>query len=135
MGLTVRARDFGASWTASWKSLGGGEISEFTQLLHESRLEVMGRMVGDAQRRGANAIIAMRFDTSEIAGQWTEVCAYGTAVSVQALGPEEPGSTPQSIDLWQRDQQMRQMSSQRFSPPDDFQPRPMSGPAPHQPPQ
>lgn len=131
MGLTVRSRDFGASWVASWKSIGGGEISEFTSLLYESRQEVMGRMVADAQHRGANAIVAMRFDASEIAGQWTEICAYGTAVTVQALGPDEEGSTPQSIDLWHRDQQMRQ-APQQFGAPNEFHPRQMPGPAGHQ---
>lgn len=129
MGLTVRSRDFGSSWVAGFKSIGGGEITQFTSLLYESRQEVMGRMVAEAQQRGSNAIIAMRFDTSEIAGQWTEVCAYGTAVIVQALGPDDEGSTPQSIDLWRRDQQMRQ-PQQQFAAPSDFVPRSMPGTGP-----
>ncbi|MDJ1371531.1 YbjQ family protein [Gulosibacter molinativorax] len=118
MGLTVRSRDIGASWAAGFKSIGGGEVREFTSLLYESRREVMGRMVADAQQRGSNAIVAMRFDTSEIAGQWTEVCAYGTAVIVQALGPDDAAATPQSIDMWHRDQQLRQPSAPLGAPHD-----------------
>ncbi|KAB1652217.1 YbjQ family protein [Pseudoclavibacter chungangensis] len=82
MGLTVRARDMGANWTAGWRSMGGGEIPEFTRLLAEARMQVMGRMVDDALGLGANAVVAMRFDSSEIGNAWTEVCAYGTAVRI-----------------------------------------------------
>jgi uncharacterized protein YbjQ (UPF0145 family) len=53
-----------------------------TKALVESRQQVMARMVEEAEAKGANAIIAMRFDTSEMGGQWTEICAYGTAVKV-----------------------------------------------------
>lgn len=128
MGLTVRARDFGQSWVAGWRAIGGGELPEFTSLLVESRHEVMGRMVTDAQSRGANAVVAMRFDGGDIGGQWKEVCAYGTAVSVRALGPDDEGSTPQSIDLWQRDQAMRHGGHQQTAPPTDFGPQPWFGP-------
>ena len=75
------------------------EIPEFTQMLYEARMQVMGRMVDEAQRRGANAIIAMRFDASEIATQWTEICAYGTAVVVEAIPSGQDGATPQSAEL------------------------------------
>lgn len=51
-----------------------------TQVLYESRQEVMARMVAEAAQRGANAIVAMRFDTARMANNWTEICAYGTAV-------------------------------------------------------
>ncbi|MEZ5142313.1 MAG: YbjQ family protein [Acidimicrobiales bacterium] len=64
--------------------MGGGEIPEFTELLTQSRNEAMARMVAEAQRRGSNAIIAMRFDSGAI-GQWSEICAYGTAVYVQPV--------------------------------------------------
>jgi uncharacterized protein YbjQ (UPF0145 family) len=53
-----------------------------TKALADSRRQVMERMVEEAESKGANAIIAMRFDTSEMGGQWTEICAYGTAVRV-----------------------------------------------------
>jgi uncharacterized protein YbjQ (UPF0145 family) len=81
-GLTVRARNIGAGCMAGLRSIGGGEIPEFTRLLAQSRNEAMARMVQEAQSRGANAVIAMRFDSGAI-GQWSEICAYGTAVWVQ----------------------------------------------------
>ena len=63
MGLTVRSRDIGAQFTASFRALGGGELPEMTKALYESRQEVMHRMVVEAESKGANAIVAMRFDT------------------------------------------------------------------------
>jgi uncharacterized protein YbjQ (UPF0145 family) len=102
MGLTVRSRDAATNWVAGWRAIGGGEIPEFTQMLYEARMQVMGRMVDEAQRRGANAIVAMRFDASEIATQWTEICAYGTAVVVEAIPDGQVGATPQSADLARR---------------------------------
>ncbi|QPZ38482.1 YbjQ family protein [Paramicrobacterium chengjingii] len=96
MGLTVRARDIGSQFTAGFRSLGGGELPEMTRMLYESRSEVMNRMVTEAQQRQANAIVAMRFDSSELGTTWTEVCAYGTAVYAVPLGPGEEGATPQS---------------------------------------
>ena len=83
-GLTVRSRNIGAGCMAGLRSIGGGEIPEFTKLLSQSRNEAMARMVTEAQARGANAIIAMRFDSGAI-GQWSEICAYGTAVWVQPV--------------------------------------------------
>ena len=80
-GLTVRARNIGAGCIAGLRSLGGGEIPGFTKLLTQSRNEAMARMVEEARGRGANAIISMRFDSGAI-GQWSEICAYGTAVWV-----------------------------------------------------
>ena len=79
-GLTVRARNVGAQIGAGLKSILGGELKGMTKALIESRQQVMARMVEEAEAKGANAIIAMRFDTSEMGGQWTEICAYGTAV-------------------------------------------------------
>src|SRR5262245_38868802 len=83
-GLTVRSRNIGAGCMAGLRSIGGGEIPEFTQLLSQSRNEAMARMVEEARRRGSNAIIAMRFDSGAI-GQWSEICAYGTAVWVNPV--------------------------------------------------
>ena len=97
MGLTVRARHIGAQFTASFRSLGGGELPEMTKALYESRQEVVARMVTEAQQKGANAIVATRFYSSEMGGNCTEVCAYGTAVFAIPLGEGEPGSTGQSI--------------------------------------
>src|SRR5262245_23191376 len=83
-GLTVRSRNVGAGCIAVFRSIGGGEICGFTKLLTQSRNEAMARMVEEARARGANAIVAMRFDSGAI-GQWSEICAYGTAVSVAPI--------------------------------------------------
>jgi uncharacterized protein YbjQ (UPF0145 family) len=99
MGLTVRSRDLGASFTASLRSIAGGELPEMTRMLYESRQEVMRRMIAEAEAKGANAIVAMRFDTSDLGTNWTEVCAYGSAVIVSPIAAGEPGSTLQSAPL------------------------------------
>jgi len=83
-GLTVRSRNIGAGCIAGLRSIGGGEIPEFTKLLSQSRSEAMARMVEEARRVGSTAIIGMRFDSGAI-GQWSEICAYGTGVTVQPL--------------------------------------------------
>ena len=82
MGLTVRSRNIGSQIGAGLKSILGGELKGMTKALVDSRKQVMERMAEEAEAKGANAIIAMRFDTSEMGGQWTEICAYGTAVRV-----------------------------------------------------
>jgi uncharacterized protein YbjQ (UPF0145 family) len=84
MGLTVRSRNIGSQLGASFKSLVGGELKGMTKALVDSRHEVVERMVAEAQEKGADAILAMRFDTSEMGPNWTEICAYGTAVRTQA---------------------------------------------------
>lgn len=99
MGMTVRSANIGANFVASFRSIGGGEINEFTKIVYDSRQEVMHRMVVDAQQRGANAVIAMRFDTGSIGQNFTEVCAYGTAVVVSPIPEGQPGATPQSAQL------------------------------------
>ena len=85
-GLTVRSRNIGSQMGAAFKSLAGGELKGMTKNLVASRHEVMARMVQEALDRGANAVLAMRFDTSEMGGNWTEICAYGTAVKIRRLG-------------------------------------------------
>jgi len=82
MGLTVRSRNLGSQLGASLKSIIGGELKGMTKALIDSRQQVMERMIEEAEAKGANAIIAMRFDTSEMGPQWTEICAYGTAVKI-----------------------------------------------------
>lgn len=79
-GLTVRARNVGSQIGAGLKSLVGGELKGMTKNLAASRQEVIQRMVEEAQTKGADAVVAFRFDTSEMGGNWTEICAYGTAV-------------------------------------------------------
>jgi uncharacterized protein YbjQ (UPF0145 family) len=81
MGLTVRSRNIGSQFGAQLKSIVGGELKGMTKALTDSREEVMPRRVAEAEAKGANAIVAMRFDTSELGPGWTEICAYGTAVT------------------------------------------------------
>src|SRR6478609_6636397 len=83
MGLTVRSRNLGSQIGAGLKSIVGGELKGMTKALTESRQQVVARMVEEAEAKGANAIVAMRFDTSEMGGNWTEICAYGTAVRLR----------------------------------------------------
>lgn len=84
-GLTVRSRNIGSQIGAGLKSLAGGELKGMTKNLVASRQEVIERMVTEAQSKGGDAVLAMRFDTSEMGGNWTEICAYGTAVKVRRL--------------------------------------------------
>jgi uncharacterized protein YbjQ (UPF0145 family) len=79
-GLTVRSRNIGSQLGAGLKSIMGGELKGMTKALVDSREQVIGRMVEEAEAKGADAIVAMRFDTSEMGTNWTEICAYGTAV-------------------------------------------------------
>jgi uncharacterized protein YbjQ (UPF0145 family) len=84
-GLTVRSRNIGSQLGATLKSLAGGELKGMTKNLAASREDVIARMVEEAQAKGADAVLAFRFDTSEIGGIWTEICAYGTAVKTRKL--------------------------------------------------
>jgi uncharacterized protein YbjQ (UPF0145 family) len=84
-GLTVRSRNAVSQLGSGLKSMFGGELRGMTKALSASRNEVMERMIAEASSRGANAIVAMRFDTSEMGEVWTEICAYGTAVRVTKL--------------------------------------------------
>ena len=79
-GLTVRSRNIGSQVGAWLKSLAGGELKGMTKMLADGREHATQRLVEEAQAKGANAIVAFRFDTSELGGTWTEICAYGTAV-------------------------------------------------------
>ena len=79
-GLTVRSRNIGSQIGAGLKSLIGGELGGMTKMLAQGREEAIERLTAEAEAKGANAIVAMRFDTSELGSTWTEICAYGTAV-------------------------------------------------------
>jgi uncharacterized protein YbjQ (UPF0145 family) len=79
-GLTVRSRHLGSQIGAGLKSLVGGELRGMTKMLIEGRQDAQQRLVEEAEAKGANAILAFRFDTSELGNTWTEICAYGTAV-------------------------------------------------------
>ena len=85
-GLVVRSMGFTGGVTASFKALRRGEVSEYTQLLEDSRRHAIDRMVDNARLMEADAEIAVRFDSSEIGGQFTEIVAYGTAVKVDRAG-------------------------------------------------
>ena len=84
-GLTVRSRNVGSQIGASLKSLAGGELKGMTKMLAEGREHATQRLIEEAESKGADAILAFRFDTSELGTTWTEVCAYGTAVKVRKL--------------------------------------------------
>jgi uncharacterized protein YbjQ (UPF0145 family) len=79
-GLTVRSRNLGSQIGAGLKSIIGGELGGMTKMLAQGREEAIARLVEEAEAKGGNAVIAMRFDTSELGNTWTEICAYGTAV-------------------------------------------------------
>ena len=83
-GLVVRSMGLTGSVVSSFKGLRRGEISEYTQLLEDSRRHAIDRMVDNARLMGADAIIAVRFDSSEIGQQFTEIVAYGTAVKLSS---------------------------------------------------
>ena len=82
-GLVVRSMGITGSVTASFKALRRGEISEYTTLLEDSRRHAIDRMIDNARLMGADGIVSMRFDSSEIGQQFTEIVAYGTAVRLE----------------------------------------------------
>ncbi len=81
-GVIVRSRGIGGNITAALRSLGGGEIKEYTEMLEDARKAAIDRLVQNAHAMGANAVVMMRFDSSEIGQSMSEVVAYGTAVVV-----------------------------------------------------
>lgn len=81
-GLVVRSLGIGRGLTASFQGMGGGEVTQYTSLLEETRQQAMDRLIYHAQILGANGIIGMRFDSSEVGQAFTEIVAYGTAVLV-----------------------------------------------------
>ncbi len=84
-GVVVRSRGIGGNIMAGLRSLGGGEIPEYTQLLEEARRHAIDRMVENATAMGANAIVMMRFDSAEIGQTMSEIVAYGTAVVLEQV--------------------------------------------------
>jgi uncharacterized protein YbjQ (UPF0145 family) len=85
-GNTIRARHVGMDILAAFRTLVGGEIVEYTKLMAESREQSLDRMRAEAQARGANAILAVRFTTSMVMGGAAEILAYGTAVVLRPKG-------------------------------------------------
>jgi uncharacterized protein YbjQ (UPF0145 family) len=90
-GLVVRSMGMGKGIAASFKSLVGGEVRQYTELLEDSRRHAMDRMVENAMLAGGNAVIGVRFDSSEIGQSLTEIVAYGTAVVIE---PRVPPAAP-----------------------------------------
>jgi uncharacterized protein YbjQ (UPF0145 family) len=82
-GISVRSRGLFGNLGASLKTIVGGEINQYTKMLQEARQHAIDRMIAEAQQRGADAIVMMRFDSGEIAQGITEIVAYGTAVKLQ----------------------------------------------------
>jgi uncharacterized protein YbjQ (UPF0145 family) len=85
-GLVVRSMGFAKSISAGFKTLRQGEVTQYTELLEDSRRHAVDRMIENARLLDANAIVAMRFDSSEIGQQLTEIVAYGSAVVVGPAG-------------------------------------------------
>ena len=86
-GVVVRSRGLGGNIMAGLRSIVGGEIHEYTQLLEEARRHAVDRLVANAALMGANAIVMMRFDSAEIGQTMSEIVAYGTAVRVEPRNP------------------------------------------------
>ncbi|MFT6994273.1 MAG: hypothetical protein ACJA1P_001006, partial [Maribacter sp.] len=82
-GSTVRARNIGRDFFAGLKNIVGGEISEYTKLLAQSREQAIKRMLDDAERLGAHAVVNVRFTTSQVMQGAAEMLAYGTAVKLK----------------------------------------------------
>ncbi len=93
-GLIVRSRGLGRNITAGFRSLGGGEITEYTQLLDQTRHQALERLQQHAAALGGNAVIGMGFDSSEIGDIMSEILCYGTAVVVE---PEPNPAQPVAL--------------------------------------
>jgi len=88
-GLTVRSRGLGGNIVASLRTIAGGEIKEYVKLLNDARETALNRLKESAKNLGANAVLNMRFDTSDMAQMMTEIVAYGTAVIVEKVESSE----------------------------------------------
>jgi uncharacterized protein YbjQ (UPF0145 family) len=84
-GVVVRSRGIGGNIVAGLRSIVGGEIHEYTQLLEEARRQAIDRLVRNATQMGADAVVMMRFDSSEIGQTMSEIVAYGTAVKLERV--------------------------------------------------
>ncbi|NOY54378.1 MAG: YbjQ family protein [Actinobacteria bacterium] len=82
-GNTIRARHVGKDIMAAFRNMVGGEIVEYTKMMGESREQALARMVEDAEQQGANAIVSMRFSTSMVMQNASEILAYGTGVVLE----------------------------------------------------
>ena len=89
-GLTVRSRGLGGNIAAGFRGIAGGEVKSYIKLMEDARRQALDRMVENATAMGANAVIMMRFDSSEIGNTMAEIVAYGTAAVIEPL----PGGPP-----------------------------------------
>ena len=119
-GLTVRSRAIGVNFMAGIKSLGGGEVTQYTQMLSDSRNEALGRLCQQAMGYGANAVLAMRFDCNEIAQTMSEVAAYGTAVYIV---PVDQPAQQHAAQAHQPPAQAQQQYAPQQQPPSQPQPQ------------
>jgi len=94
-GITVRSRGLGRNITAGLRSLAGGEIQEYVQMMEQSRDEALNRMVQHAKQLGANAVISTGFDSNEISQYMQEILAYGTAVLIDTADNHTMMETPE----------------------------------------
>jgi uncharacterized protein YbjQ (UPF0145 family) len=82
-GIVVRSRGLGGNIMAGLRSIAGGEIHEYTQMLEEARRHALDRLVQNATIMGANAVLMMRFDSAEIGNTMSEIVAHGTAAVIE----------------------------------------------------
>ena len=82
-GSTIRAKHIGKDIMAAFRGIAGGEITEYTKMMAEAREEAIKRMIEDAEKQGANAVVSMRFSTAMVMQNAAEILAYGTGVVVQ----------------------------------------------------
>ena len=81
-GITVRSRGVGGNLIAGLRTIAGGEIKEYTEMAHQARQQALDRLLEHAQSLGANAVISVMFDSTEIGGTMDEIIAFGTAVNI-----------------------------------------------------
>src|ERR1700753_2735858 len=114
-GLTVRSRNAFSNMRAGFRAMAGGELKGLSKLLYESRQEALQRLCQEGLARGANAVIAMRFDCNEIGGTASEIAAYGTAVSLVRNGQQPQQGTGQ--------QQAQPPQGQQYGQPGQYAPQ------------
>jgi uncharacterized protein YbjQ (UPF0145 family) len=89
-GITVRSRGIGGNLMAGLRSIGGGEINEYTEMAHQARQQALDRLADHAKSMGANAVVSVMFDSTEIGNTMDEIIAFGTAVVISPVsGPQE----------------------------------------------
>jgi uncharacterized protein YbjQ (UPF0145 family) len=88
-GITVRSRGLGGNLVAGLRTIAGGEIKEYTELAHQARQEALDRLAQHARTLGANAVLSVGFDSTEMATNMTEIIAFGTAVVVSPVSGDQ----------------------------------------------